>query len=346
MQTLTSDEVLEAAFQWACKQRKDRSHHHSIWDLRFHWSREKKAIQQQLSSGTYQLGPMKRYCIDGAFVSAFEAKDIVVLKALSLTLAPLFRAQDYPHCTHIKGHGAVHGALRKVSSKLKHYSHIVKSDIYHYYESIQHEVLIAAIQKVVPCPILVDLIIQYMQRVEIRDGIYVHFHQSIPKGCPLSPLIAALYLKPLDDELAKRGFYVRFMDDWVILVKSKSQLRRVVRCIYRVLKKLKLKMHPDKTFIGRIEKGFDFLGIHFGKTVTIATPTVANHRAKLARRYAQNASSIGDYVARWSIWCESVLRCCGTGSSNSMYAPGPLDPGCAPETRQGVTHAKRKRTQS
>ena len=35
------------------------------------------------------------------------------------------------------------------------------------------------------------------------------------------------------------------------------------------------------------------------------------HRAKLAQRYALSASvaCIGDYVARWTLWCTSVLRC-------------------------------------
>jgi len=44
------------------------------------------------------------------------------------------------------------------------------------------------------------------------------------------------------------------LDDWVILVKTKSQLRRVIKMTHWVLKQLKLKMHPDKTMIGRIAK--------------------------------------------------------------------------------------------
>jgi len=33
--------------------------------------------------------------------------------------------------------------------------------------------------------------------------------------------MAAVYLKPLDDELKQHGFYVRFMDDWLVLVSTK-----------------------------------------------------------------------------------------------------------------------------
>jgi hypothetical protein len=49
--------------------------------------------------------------------------------------------------------------------------------------------------------------------------------------------------------------------DWVIMVRSKHQLRKVIKLTHKILSALKLKMHPDKTFIGCIKKGFDFLGV-------------------------------------------------------------------------------------
>ena len=71
-------------------------------------------------------------------------------------------------------------------------------------------------------------------------------------------------------------------------------------------------MHPDKTFLGRIKKGFDFLGVHFSDTPKISKTSQENHRVKLARRYAQGArvACIGAYKARWTSWCRSVLNSC------------------------------------
>ena len=192
----------------------------------------------------------------------------------------------------------------------------------HNYESIDHGVLLTLLKQYVACPTLLDLVAQYCQRLEMKDGHYYHFNCGIPKGCSLSPLMAALYLKPLDDEMKKHGFYVRFMDDWIVMVKTKHQLRKVIRLTYKVLTQLKLKMHPDKTFLGCIKKGFDFLGIHFGDIPEISNTSLINHRTKLARRYAQGASAacIGDYVARWTSWCTGVLKCCSGNISviNSM----------------------------
>ena len=154
-------------------------------------------------------------------------------------------------------------------------------------------------------------------------------------GCPLSPLIAAVYLKPLDDALSQYGFYVRFMDDWCIMTKTKYQLRRAIKCMHRVLNELKLKVHPDKTYMGVIRKEFDFLGVHFGSSPRIAELSQERHQTQLNRRYAQNASSssIGEYLVRWQRWCRSVLKCVyddfnaiETYLSGPTFSPRPVIP--------------------
>ena len=53
------------------------------------------------------------------------------------------------------------------------------------------------------------------------------------------------------------------MDDWIVLAPTRYKLRQAIKVVNRTLAKLKLGKHPDKTFIGRIERGFDFLGYHF-----------------------------------------------------------------------------------
>ena len=53
------------------------------------------------------------------------------------------------------------------------------------------------------------------------------------------------------------------MDDIIVLAPTRWKLRRVVKTLDRELDALQLEKHPGKTFIGRIEKGFDFLGYRF-----------------------------------------------------------------------------------
>ncbi len=90
------------------------------------------------------------------------------------------------------------------------------------------------------------------------------------------------YLKPLDDAMEKTGlFYARFMDDWVVLSPSRWKLRKAIRKANQVLAQLKVEKHPDKTFIGKVDRGFDFLGYHFTPRAAygleVANKTIENH---------------------------------------------------------------------
>ncbi len=61
--------------------------------------------------------------------------------------------------------------------------------------------------------------------------------------------------------MARSGqFYMRFMDDILVLAPTRWRLRKAVKAVNEVLGSLCLLRHPDKTFVGRTERGFDFLG--------------------------------------------------------------------------------------
>ena len=76
--------------------------------------------------------------------------------------------------------------------------------------------------------------------------------------------MGALYLRPLDEAMEENGlFYARYMDDWIVIAPSRWKLRKAVAKVNRVLDALLVEQHPDKTFIGRAERGFYFLGYRF-----------------------------------------------------------------------------------
>ena len=212
--TLINGGMLDAAYDWLYEQRKEHSHNNSIWYLRTNWEKIRPALIDSLSKGEYRFSPVQSHRINHEYISSWDAQDAIVLKALALTLQPLLTPEEYPHCTHLKGGGGIHAAVRRVSQDIKNALHIQKSDAYHYYESIDHEILLALLSEKIQCGILLNLVRLYCERVEIRDGHYYHFSKGIPMGCPLSPLIAALYLKPLDDALSPYGCYVSAL--WTI----------------------------------------------------------------------------------------------------------------------------------
>ena len=87
-------------------------------------------------------------------------------------------------------------------------------------------------------------------------------------------------------------FYVRFMDDILVLAPTRWRLRKAVKAVNEVLGSLCLLKHPDKMFIGRIERGFDFLGYHFGpEGFTVAAKTIEQFVARATRLYEQEPAS-------------------------------------------------------
>jgi hypothetical protein len=83
----------------------------------------------------------------------------------------------------------------------------------------------------------------------------------------------AFFLGELDTRLEATGlFYVRYMDDVLVLAPTRWKLRRAVRELNETFAALGLDKHPDKTLIGRVAMGFDLLGYHFGpKSLMVAS---------------------------------------------------------------------------
>ena len=109
--------------------------------------------------------------------------------------------------------------------------------------------------------------------------------------------------------------YSRYMDDWVVIAPSRWKLRRVVQMVNRVLDSLLVKQHPDKTFTGRAERGFDFPGYHFAPdSLTVAGKTVQRFIERACRLYEQEpgeplrSARLGAYVQRWLRWVRAGCR--------------------------------------
>ena len=114
----------------------------------------------------------------------------------------------------------------------------------------------------------------------------------------------------MDAWVAKTGlFYCRYMDDEVTLAPTRWKLRAAIRVVNATLAELKVEQHPDKTFIGRIAKRFDFLGYHFSpEGLSVARLTVERFVARACQLYEQEPPGqaaldrLGAYVRRWWQW--------------------------------------------
>jgi RNA-directed DNA polymerase len=98
-----------------------------------------------------------------------------------------------------------------------------------------------------------------------------------------------------------------------------------VRTLNQTFGELKVSQHPDKTFIGRIERGFDFLGYSFCRgPLRLAQRTLQNHATRLHRLYEQQktepegAVRLNEYVTRWGALVPS-----GTTETRPQWTAAP-----------------------
>ena len=232
--------------------------------------------------------------------------------------------------THLKGHGGLKYAVGEIVAALPQHRFVLKTDVRSYYASIDHQLLLDRLAAHITDRQVLHLIGQYLRRCAERGGLYWDSQQGIALGSPLSPLLGAFFLTELDDALEHLGlFAVRYMDDILVLAPTRWKLRQAVKVVNQVLASLRLAKHPAKTFIGRIAKGFDFLGYHFSPSgLCVATKTLANFVARVRQLYEQEpgegvSARLGAYVRRWVQWAPAGLL---TRPQRRLSARGARDP--------------------
>jgi RNA-directed DNA polymerase len=306
---IASDEIIDEAYEWLCNRRKDYHPNNDIWHLRFHWNDIKPSLQNSLLEGTYGFEPVRRVWTPDGFIYLWASQDALVLKAVALVLNQERRPHLSTNCYHLTGKGGGKGAVRAVQAEVSNAKFVFKSDVKKYYASMDHHVLMGLVNSLVSDRKVRALIRGYMGHLVDEDGELRAVRKGIRFGCPLSPVMGALYLKPLDEAIEKEAvFYARYMDDWIVLADTRWKLRGAVKAANEALDQLKVQKHPFKTFIGRIIHGFDFLGYRLTPEsavgLDVAWQTIINHFDKIARLYEQGAGMerIGQYVKGWWQW--------------------------------------------
>lgn len=297
---------INAAYDWLCQRRKEYSANSDVWDFRFRWSRERQALVESLSNGNYRFSPVTLYAVEGEVRCVWCAADALVLRAIAQVL-PAFLG-IHSTCLHIKGQGGVHEGVRWAQREYSQHTLHLRSDVKGYYRHIRHGVLMQQLRGQIRDRKLLNLIQRYLRRVETCGGVYCEKNQGLNKGDPLAPVLAALYLKPLDQALSELGAYVRFMDDWLFLTNSRAALREAIRRMHRILQRLGMRIHPDKTSMGKTARGFDWLGFRFlPNQVRIIPDRLIIIINKYRLLFEQSVARAQKYLDGVTCWLRGVL---------------------------------------
>jgi RNA-directed DNA polymerase len=194
-------------------------------------------------------------------------KDRVVQTALKLVLEPIFEAGFAAQSYGFRPGRGCKDALRRVETLLHSGAvFVVDADIQHYFDAIPRQQLLTEVTHKVADGRVLDLVRAYLSQ-GVMDGMDVWEPEAgMPQGAVVSPLLANIYLDPLDHLMVAHGWeMVRYADDFVILCQSQHEAESALRALQDWIEGHGLQLHPDKTRIvdARERGGFDFLGYHF-----------------------------------------------------------------------------------
>jgi len=230
-------------------------------------------LHENLKNGSYRPSPIKRVDIPKGGgqtrpLGIPTIKDRIVQTALKMTIEPIFEVQFRPGSYGFRPGRSCKDALREVDRLLKEgYTHVVDADLKSYFDTIPHDRLMARVGETISDGRVLKLIDGFLKQEIMSDMARWLPTTGTPQGAVLSPMLANIYLHPLDLLMEQSGRrMVRYADDFVILCRTEDEARAALRDVDAWTTANGLTLHPDKTRIvdsRQPGQGFDFLGYRF-----------------------------------------------------------------------------------
>lgn len=194
-------------------------------------------------------------------------RDRVAQTALRNVMEPIFEVGFAAHSYGFRPGRGCQDALRRVEQLLEAgYTFVVDADLKSYFDTNPHAALRERVATKIADGRVLELLDAFLQQEVMSTLGRTTPEAGTPQGAVISPLLSNIYLDPLDQMMAARGWEMaRYADDFVILCRSQAEAEQALRETQDWTAKAGLKLHPEKTrVVDATQKGgFDFLGYHF-----------------------------------------------------------------------------------
>jgi RNA-directed DNA polymerase len=279
-----------------------------------HAEEELRRLHEQLRDGTYRPQPVKRAWIpkpgsrEKRPLGIPAVRDRIVQGALRHVLEPIFEADFAEHSYGFRPGRGAKDALRRVDTLLKAgHDWVVDADLKSYFDTIPHDRLLAMVAGRVADGRVLAMVESFLSAGVLEEAKgWQPTERGTPQGGVISPLLANLYLNPLDHQMERAGWaMVRYADDFVLLCRSEAEAHDAVAAMRQCVSAAGLTLHPEKTRVvnANAPGGFDFLGYHFERGMRWPRPKSLGKlkeqvRAKTSRLDGRSLSEIVTDVNR------------------------------------------------
>jgi RNA-directed DNA polymerase len=195
-------------------------------------------------------------------------RDRVVQTSLLYVLEPIYERSFGDHSYGFRPGRNAQQAIGRVERLLAQgYVWVVDADLKGYFDNIPQERLLDLVAQQVADGRVLGLLRQYLEQgvMDSAKG-WQPTEQGTPQGAVISPLLANIYLNPLDQQMAQAGWEMtRYADDFIVQCRSQAEAQAAMEQVKQWVEEAGLSLHPQKTRIVNASQrgGFDFLGWHF-----------------------------------------------------------------------------------
>lgn len=246
----------------------------TISDTKEHLKQHGRIIYDKLLAGEYKPAAVREVEIPKANggirkLGIPTVQDRLIQQALQQVLSGIFEPTMSNHSYGFRRHRSQHDAVAAAQEYVRQgKTWVVDIDLKSFFDQVPHDKLMHMISQKVRDKRILKLIGGYLRApIRHKDGTQDKRLKGTPQGGPLSPLLANIYLGPLDQELESRGIaFVRYADDVALFLRSQRSAERVLESIKAWLTKhLKLEVNEDKSGVGPCG-GSQLLGFRIHET--------------------------------------------------------------------------------